>query len=734
MRKDPGNCMMQEAGRHPACRRFVLLATTMLSAMLPPLAFPALAQTLPTGGSYVAGSGSIGSAGAAMTVTQSSTRGIIDWKGFGIGAKNSVQIDNGSGATLNRVTGNNLSQIDGGLNATGSVYLINPHGVVVGSGGKVLTGGSFVASTRDVPNDEFMAGGTMIFSGVPFLGGLVRNEGSITAQNGDVVLIGGNADNLGTISAPKGTAALAAGNEVVLSTVRGPAGIYVVPDMRIAGDASNSGTIRAAAALLASAGGNVYALAGNRGGIIQATGTGTIAGQVWLTAPNGGARITGTVTAANADGSGGHIVANGQAVEVEKTALLSASSSTGKGGAVWVGVDQIGQHPAKKVTIAPGAKILAIGVGNQGGFIETSGDALKLDGATIDAGEDGTWVIDPLTLTVTADTAKIIDASLDDGTNVTEQTTGGAGFAAGDINVDAAITWSSDATLTLSAFHSVNVNAAIIATGDGTLDIRTNNDIKGTSSGGSLNIALGKGDIQFTTQGEGALNIDGASYMLIWTMPELQAVGASGDYALATNIAAASFSGFAPIAENGFSGIFNGLGNTISNLVIDDPVDRYVGLFGQIGSDGVVQDIRLVGGSDTGNGTFVGVGTLAGENGGTIIDAEADGKVTAVGSLTKAGGLVGVNTGTIIGSGASGSVEGGHAYVGGLVGDNKGTIENSHADARVHGGDLAYVGGLAGDNEAGGVIRHSSATGDVSGGFGAEVGPLVGKNAGTIIP
>jgi len=222
-----------------------------------------------------------------------------------------------------------------------------------------------------------------------------------------------------------------------------------------------------------------------------------------------------------------------------------------------------------------------------------------------------------------------------------------AGFAAGDINIDAEITWSSNATLTLSAFHSVNVNAAIIATEDGTLDIRTNNDIKGTSSGGSLNIALGRGDIQFTTQGEGALDINGTSYMLIWTVPELQDVGTSGDCALATNIDAASFSGFGPLAEDGFTGVFNGLGNTISDLVIDDPVDRYVGLFSQIGPGGVVQDIRLIGGSDTGSAGFVGVGALAGKNEGTIIDAEAEGKVTAVGNLTDAGGLVGDNTGTI---------------------------------------------------------------------------------------
>ena len=69
-----------------------------------------------------------------------------------------VQFNNGSGATLNRVTGGNLSQIDGSLKATGSVYLINPQGIVIGPGGQVIANGSFVASTRDVSNSGFMSG------------------------------------------------------------------------------------------------------------------------------------------------------------------------------------------------------------------------------------------------------------------------------------------------------------------------------------------------------------------------------------------------------------------------------------------------------------------------------------------------------------------------------------------------------------------------------------------------
>lgn len=78
---------------------------------------------LPTGGQYVAGQGSIAGSGNGLTVMQSSSRGIVNWQSFSIGSGNSVFFNNGQGATLNRVTGGNLSKIDGSLSATGSVYL-----------------------------------------------------------------------------------------------------------------------------------------------------------------------------------------------------------------------------------------------------------------------------------------------------------------------------------------------------------------------------------------------------------------------------------------------------------------------------------------------------------------------------------------------------------------------------------------------------------------------------------
>ncbi len=81
-----------------------------------------------------------------------------------------------------------------------------------------------------------------------------------------------------------------------------------------------------------------------------------------------------------------------------------------------------------------------------------------------------------------------------------------------------------------------------------------------------------------------------------------------------------------------FTGTFEGLGNTISNLTIDASGNTGVdvGLFGTIGSGGVVRDLGLVGGAVTG-GSLATAGGLAGSNYGTISNAYETGVVVVQG-------------------------------------------------------------------------------------------------------
>ena len=127
-------------------RRGAILSQPLFGLALLPVmlaAQAAAAPALPTGGKVVAGQASIGSAkGSTLTIDQTSSRAIIDWSSFSIGAAAKVQFDNGSGATLNRVTGTRGSILDGMLSGTGSVYLLNPNGVVIGRHGVVNLGGT----------------------------------------------------------------------------------------------------------------------------------------------------------------------------------------------------------------------------------------------------------------------------------------------------------------------------------------------------------------------------------------------------------------------------------------------------------------------------------------------------------------------------------------------------------------------------------------------------------------
>ncbi|RDI31589.1 GLUG motif-containing protein, partial [Gluconacetobacter liquefaciens] len=536
-------------------------------------------------------------------------------------------------------------------------------------------------------------------------------------------------------------------------------GIYVVADSKAKGNVTNTGRIQAAAATLASAGGNVYALAGNRQGLIQATGTKTVDGQVWLTAPNGSVAVDGTTVAAtSADGAGGTIRANGGTVTVGGTAVLSASArkAGAAGGRILVGTDAMGGvNLARKTTIADGATLAAAGKGGgRGGTIETSAHALALGKASVTAGAGGSWLLDPDDLTIDNAAAGTIDSALDIGTNVTEQTSAsvvsGAGVSSsgnGDIVVNAPLSWSGTGTLTLTAYHSITLNAGITVSGTGRLTLTTNNTIGGTGDGA---VNFGSSAIQFTSSNVTAANtatnspltINGNGYTLITTPTELQnAVGLSGYYALARPIDMGGFGNFTPIglySTTPFLGTFDGLGNTIANLTINGGWNTYVGLFGQVGDVsgkglGVVQNVGLVGGSITAPySTYV--GALVGWNDGTLRNVYTTASVSGGGSSPNdIGGLVGVNftPGTITNAYATGTVSGsgsGWSSVGGLVGENDGAMSNVYATGAVTGTGSNDVGGLVGYN--GSTISNAYATGAVSG--RGSVGGLVGENGNTI--
>ncbi|MBO9538095.1 MBG domain-containing protein [Herbaspirillum sp.] len=466
-------------------KQALLLTSGTMSGM-------ALAGGLPTGANVVRGQASISQSGTSMLVSQTSKNAVLNWTDFSIGKGASVRFDNGNGATLNRVTGNLPSSINGQLSATGSLYLINRNGVVVGPNG-VINAAGFMATTLDIRDDDFMAG-SLHFQGDSRAG--IVNLGTIHAASGDIALVAHTVSNEGSISAPNGKAELLAGQEIFLTAANANQSTVLVrlPNDGTAGTATgvtNTGLIEAAQARMEAAGGNLYALAINQSGVIRATGVSNLDGRIVLTADGGTVRQNGKLGAQNGDGSGGTIlvggdthgankdVANASQTIVTANASMDASAvaTQGNGGRVVVWSDQNTSF-AGSIAARGGEQ------GGDGGFVEVSGKhALGFrPGSPIDlsakAGKTGTVLLDPDQIEVVGTVTGSNQIAADDiksglaSANYLLETSGfNPAQGNGNITVSSSLSWNTASTLTLKAGNAININADITAP-NGTLDLQ----------------------------------------------------------------------------------------------------------------------------------------------------------------------------------------------------------------------------------------------------------------------
>ncbi|MCQ2469898.1 MAG: hypothetical protein MJ100_08820 [Ruminococcus sp.] len=170
-----------------------------------------------------------------------------------------------------------------------------------------------------------------------------------------------------------------------------------------------------------------------------------------------------------------------------------------------------------------------------------------------------------------------------------------------------------------------------------------------------------------------------------------------------------------------YSGTFDGNNKTISGLYFNNDSQRYVGLFGYVGTGGKIQDVTI---ADSYMYGKTKVGGICGNNNGTISNCYNTGDVT--GTENYVGGVCGNNTGTILICYNTGDVTGTEKYVGGVCGSNTGgSISNCYNTGDVT-GTGNYVGGVCGRN-TGGSISNCYNTGDVTG-TGNDVGGVCGNN------
>ena len=227
-------------------------------------------------------------------------------------------------------------------------------------------------------------------------------------------------------------------------------------------------------------------------------------------------------------------------------------------------------------------------------------------------------------------------------------------------------------------------------------------------------------------------------YTVIKTAQDLDNIrnDLDGKYILMNDIDLSSYSNWDPIGEidmdtgtgQGFTGVLDGNGYTISNLTINRPDEDYVGLFcstlGQSGMGEIknlrLTDVNVVGGKSVGTLTGYGAnisncfasgdvtctvqgGLLMGIGGGNIVGCYTEGSVTGLDGQTyygNVGGLMGMAIGANVSECCSDVIlktNSTNADIGsgGLIGMiQSGSISNCYTKGEVSSG--VYVGGIAG--------------------------------------
>ncbi|HEY8698922.1 MAG TPA: GLUG motif-containing protein [Rhizomicrobium sp.] len=301
---------------------------------------------------------------------------------------------------------------------------------------------------------------------------------------------------------------------------------------------------------------------------------------------------------------------------------------------------------------------------------------------------------------------------------------------ASDIKIVHALSWPSAHRLTLRAFGSIAVQQPVTVTGPGGLTLVTNS---GGGTGGALTFS-GKGHVVFWDLSS-SLIINGTNFALVGDIQSLAAdiaANRTGAYALANNYDASvdGTYGTVPIPTV-FNDTFEGLGNTISNLTINDSTDASVGLFFLLGQGSAARDINILNATITASdpdGANAGVLAFAAE--GTVSHVTVAGSIAAPNRKSGAGGLTAVSASATSIDNCHAAVAitvGDYSVAGGLVAEGAGTISHSDASSSVSGGFLSRVGGLVGF--ADGSILNSHATGDVSAGQAGWAGGLAAQSS-----
>ncbi|MDM8359763.1 beta strand repeat-containing protein [Pandoraea communis] len=629
--------------------------------------------------------------------------------------------------------------------------------------------------------------------------GLVQNDGNIQAS-GFVTLVGDQVRNTGSITVPGGQVVLAAGDSATVALANGQGLSLTLTDATANALVENSGQIVAdnGSVLLTARGSDtLLKTVINMSGVVQA-GSGAIVADAGST---GDVIVTGKLDTSNmsAGGVGGDVVLSGNRIGLSDTARIDVSGDGDAGYAV-IGGDTKRKVPGSKagelidnmtfadvVQIDRGAQIMARSVHGNGGFLETSGRYLNMQGqvdASAPNGKNGSWLIDPTDVTI-SDTAdanysgglgdgpfagagntavvsnRSIENTLNGGGDVEITTSGNGTTAKGNISVAADIVTTSDTNVNLTLVADNNLyigdkaNVTIGATGNGALNanmVATN----GTAyvGGAGRNVTFDtRGNVSITGGREtssavglqlaGDVNVFSGNVALTGTANNNVGVNEQANSAI--NVTGGH------LDINGQSG--SGIGVSISNLTVggsasvgvvaeykDPTISQAPGLRVSNVTVNGTASVTMSATAPSGDGIQIGGNVNVSEDGRFTLIAESNEYVvSASGESSKAGINVSANVsvsdnGNLTMSGSTASTSIGVLFSGGRldVSNNARVVINGEANSTKGVGvdfGLAYKGGSISGN---GTISING-TNPQGGGRGGTGGPTAAGNVGGVV-
>jgi filamentous hemagglutinin family protein len=259
--------------------------------------------------------------GSTLNIVQTTPQALVNFATFNVGAGALVDIrqPGAASALLARTTGGDPSQIYGQIKANGALWLINPAGIMVGAGARIDVG-SFIASTLNVSDSDFLAGRLTFKAGGATARERAQRGHHHRGQRRQHLPGGAVVTNTGTLNAPNGEVLLAAGQNVQLVDTGTPGVSVAITGT--AGEVKNLGRIAAEAGRIGLAAGLV-----SNSGSIHADSVVREGGRVFLRA-SGDLKTTAASDISASGTTGGNV----ELTPTARPAIDGRVSATGSAG------------------------------------------------------------------------------------------------------------------------------------------------------------------------------------------------------------------------------------------------------------------------------------------------------------------------------------------------------------------------------------------------------------------